>query len=67
MATLMLEGGADIRFVQEMLGHRKLETTQVYTHVAIKKLQEIHAATHPGAKLERPKGSNGQADRIDER
>jgi len=51
MATLMLEGGADIRFVQQMLGHRKLETTQVYTHVAITKLKEIHAATHPGARL----------------
>jgi integrase/recombinase XerD len=60
MATLMLEGGADIRFVQEMLGHRKLETTQVYTHVAIKKLKEIHAATHPGARLKPPE--NGHHD-----
>jgi integrase/recombinase XerD len=47
MATLMLEGGADIRFIQAMLGHAKLETTQVYTHVAIRQLQEIHRATHP--------------------
>ncbi|MND01598.1 Tyrosine recombinase XerD [compost metagenome] len=54
MATLMLEGGADIRFIQAMLGHSKLETTQVYTHVAIRQLQEIHRATHP-AKLEREK------------
>lgn len=53
MATLMLEGGADIRFVQEMLGHARLETTQIYTNVAIKKLKEIHSATHPAAKLER--------------
>jgi integrase/recombinase XerD len=52
MATLMLEGGADIRFIQAMLGHAKLETTQLYTHVAIRQLQEIHRATHP-AKLER--------------
>jgi len=51
MATLMLEGGADIRFVQEMLGHSKLETTQIYTQVSIHKLREIHAATHPGARL----------------
>jgi integrase/recombinase XerD len=54
MATLMLEGGADIRFIQAMLGHAKLETTQIYTHVAIRQLQEIHRATHP-AKLEREK------------
>ncbi len=55
MATLMLEGGADIRFVQEMLGHSKLETTQIYTQVSIHKLREIHAATHRGARL-RPRG-----------
>lgn len=54
MATLMLEGGADVRFIQEMLGHAKLETTQIYTQVSIRKLKEIHAATHPGARLERP-------------
>jgi integrase/recombinase XerD len=53
MATLMLERGADIRFVQEMLGHAHLQTTQIYTRVAIKKLKEIHSATHPSAKLER--------------
>ena len=51
-ATLMLEGGADIRFIQAMLGHADLKTTQIYTHVAIRQLQEIHRATHP-AKLER--------------
>lgn len=53
MATLMLEGGADIRYIQQMLGHAELSTTEIYTHVAIRKLQQIHAATHPGAKLER--------------
>ena len=52
MATLMLEGGADIRFIQAMLGHADLKTTQIYTHVAIRQLQEIHRATHP-AKLPR--------------
>ena len=50
-ATLMLENGADIRFVQEMLGHASLESTQIYTQVSIKKLQAVHALTHPGAKL----------------
>jgi integrase/recombinase XerD len=54
MATLMLEGGADVRYVQEMLGHANLATTQIYTHVSVKKLQEVHAASHPGAKLKKP-------------
>jgi integrase/recombinase XerD len=53
MATLMLEGGADIRFIQEMLGHSNLQSTQIYTRVALTKLKEIHTATHPGARLER--------------
>lgn len=53
-ATHMLEGGADIRFIQAMLGHALLTTTEIYTHVSIDKLQEIHAATHP-AKLTRSK------------
>lgn len=47
MATLMLENGADIRYIQAMLGHAKLETTQIYTQVSIRKLKEIHTATHP--------------------
>ncbi len=52
-ATLMLENGADVRYIQEMLGHANLATTQIYTHVSITKLRQIHAATHPGAKLTR--------------
>jgi integrase/recombinase XerD len=57
MATLMHENGADIRFIQEILGHVKLETTQIYTHVSIRTLQQVHASTHPAAMLghsERP-------------
>lgn len=61
MATLMLEGGADTRFIQEMLGHAKLETTQIYTQVSIRKLKEIHTATHPGARLRRRQGRGEQA------
>jgi integrase/recombinase XerD len=61
MATLMLEGGADIRFIQQMLGHARLDTTQIYTHVSIRMLKQIHSATHPAAALkndanERDKG-----------
>ena len=40
-----------MRFIQEMLGHANLGTTQIYTHVSIQKLKAIHDATHPGAKL----------------
>lgn len=49
MATLMLEGGADIRYIQQMLGHAELSTTQIYTQVSIRALKAIHTATHPGA------------------
>jgi integrase/recombinase XerD len=49
MATHMLEGGADIRYIQQMLGHQDLKSTQIYTHVALRALQQIHAATHPAA------------------
>lgn len=47
MATLMLENGADIRYIQAMLGHAKLDTTQIYTQVGIQKLKDIHTTTHP--------------------
>lgn len=47
MATLMLENGADIRFIQAMLGHAELSTTEIYTQVSIKKLKEVHTLTHP--------------------
>ena len=47
MATLMLDNGPDIRYIQEMLGHADLKTTQIYTQVSIRQLKRIHAATHP--------------------
>jgi integrase/recombinase XerD len=47
MATHMLENGADIRFIQAILGHAQLTTTEIYTHVTIAKLKEVHALTHP--------------------
>lgn len=67
MATHMLENGADIRFIQAILGHSNLETTAIYTQVSIAKLKEIHAATHP-ARLERVRatqrdGSAAEASR----
>jgi integrase/recombinase XerD len=51
MATLMLEGGADIRYIQAMLGHVRLDTTQIYTHVSIRMLKQVHTTTHPAARL----------------
>ena len=53
-ATHMLEIGADIRFIQQMLGHARLDTTQIYTDVSIIQLREVHARTHPHAKLTAP-------------
>lgn len=51
MATVMLDNGADLRHVQEMLGHADIGTTQYYTKVSIAKLKAVHAATHPAARL----------------
>ena len=50
-ATHMLEGGSDIRYIQEMLGHEQLSTTQIYTHVSIRALTEVHARCHPHGRM----------------
>ena len=50
----MLENGADIRVIQQMLGHSKLDTTELYTRVSINLLRQVYSATHPAAHLKRP-------------
>jgi integrase/recombinase XerD len=51
-ATHMLDGGADIRFIQQLLGHEDLSTTAIYTEVSIRQLQDVHARCHPTGRRE---------------
>ncbi len=64
-ATLMLERGADIRFIQQMLGHEHLTTTELYTRVSIGKLKEVHTKTHPSARQGRAGVPEGDAEAED--
>jgi RHS repeat-associated protein len=59
-ATDMHRGGADIRYVQEMLGHERIETTQIYTHVHIDALREVHSRCHPHGRLDETHDLYGQ-------
>lgn len=66
LATVMLEGGADIRYVQAMLGHAELSTTQIYAQVSIRALQAVHAATHPAATKPMPSSRHRDNDNESE-
>ncbi len=67
MATQMLENGADTRYIQAILGHEKLETTQIYTKVAIGHLKQVHdEKTHPAErkrKVRRKKTTRAAPDK----
>ncbi len=52
-ATLLLDGGAGIRDLQEILGHANLSTTARYTHISIERLKAVHAKAHPAERRER--------------
>jgi integrase/recombinase XerD len=63
-AVLMMEGGADVRMIQALLGHASLDTTSIYTTVAIRQLKAVHEKTHPGAMLGPRKPEQGGPKRV---
>jgi len=65
MATHMLENGADIRYIQMILGHSMLSTTEIYTQVSIRKLKEVHALTHP-AKIKKESNQDKENNASEE-
>lgn len=66
VATLMMDNGADIRFIQQMLGHASINTTEIYTHVSIVKLKQIHDMTHPTMHRQRQRQTEAEPEATEE-
>lgn len=65
LASTMLENGADIRHIQEFLGHKNLTSTQIYTKISIRRLKEVHAQTHPASTLKGKPKTTSEANTGD--
>ena len=61
-ATVLLEAGMDIRYIQALLGHVKLETTALYAQVSIRELKRLHTALHPSARLQPQAAAEGASE-----